>query len=159
MVSWQKAIILWLQDKCEVLEFHSVYVNSASQQFQLPSVLRLRKYISPYLSARVRLSRQNLFMRDGQTCMYCGQKFAEKKLTVDHIKPLSKGGKHEWTNVVTACSPCNNKKGNLTPKEARMPLLTRPVRPKWLPSRDFQGGKGRWPTSWEVYLLRLTNTA
>jgi len=34
-----------------------------------------------------------------------------------------------WQNVVTACSPCNNRKGNQTPEEARMPLLTSPTEP------------------------------
>ncbi len=157
MVSWQKAIILWLQDKCEVLEFHSIHVNSATRQFQLPSVLRLRKYISPYFSVRIRLSRQNLFIRDGQMCQYCGQKFGEKKLTIDHIQPLSRGGKHEWSNVVAACSPCNNKKGSRTPKEAKMPLLTEPARPRWLPSKDFHSND-RWPSEWVPYLHRLVST-
>ncbi|MCB0411835.1 MAG: HNH endonuclease [Bdellovibrionales bacterium] len=155
VVSWQKAILLWLQDKCEVLEFHSFYVRSASDKFQLPSVLRLRRYISPYISVKVRLSRQNLFMRDGSTCQYCGQKYPEKRLTIDHVTPLCRGGRHEWTNVVTACSPCNNRKGGRSPLEAGMPLLSRPHSPRWLPSKDFRLEAKQWPSSWQPYLHRL----
>ncbi len=37
----------------------------------------------------------------------------------------------EWKNVVAACKPCNTKKGNRTPHEARMTPRTRP----WVPTR------------------------
>ena len=37
--------------------------------------------------------------------------------------PVSRGGRHEWTNVVTACRSCNTRKGNRRPEEAHMPLL------------------------------------
>lgn len=43
------------------------------------------------------------------TCAYCGQ---PAELTIDHIFPLSKGGKHVPNNVVGACGPCNNSKHN-----------------------------------------------
>ncbi|MEN9209290.1 MAG: HNH endonuclease, partial [Thermostichus sp. DG02_2_bins_29] len=42
---------------------------------------------------------------------------------------LSKGGSHSWDNVVTACERCNQRKGNRTPEEANMPLLSRPRAP------------------------------
>ena len=47
----------------------------------------------------------------------------ELDLTVEHILPVSRGGRHEWTNVVTACRSCNTRKGNRRPEEANMPLL------------------------------------
>ncbi|MGE0529072.1 MAG: HNH endonuclease, partial [Bdellovibrionales bacterium] len=71
VVSWRKAMILWFQDKVEVLEYHSTTVSSPSQTFQLPAVMRLKVYIRPYLSLSVRLSRQNIFLRDGHICQYC----------------------------------------------------------------------------------------
>lgn len=71
----------------------------------------------------VGLSRERLFLRDRSVCAYCGQMFDEFHLTIEHIIPVSRGGKHAWMNVVTACRGCNHRKGNRTPEEARMPLL------------------------------------
>lgn len=42
-------------------------------------------------------------------CVYCGA--SDRKLTQDHVIPLSKGGSHTKTNVVPACRSCNSKKG------------------------------------------------
>jgi 5-methylcytosine-specific restriction endonuclease McrA len=42
-------------------------------------------------------------------CAYCGQM---KPLTIDHIVPLSKGGRHDIDNIVPACGSCNSSKGN-----------------------------------------------
>jgi len=48
-------------------------------------------------------------MRDNFRCRYCGRTPSEDniKLHVDHVKPISKGGKTEINNLVTACSDCN----------------------------------------------------
>jgi 5-methylcytosine-specific restriction endonuclease McrA len=152
VVNWRKAMILWFQDKVEVLEFHTISVSSPSQTFRLPAVMRLKQYIRPYLSLSVRLSRQNIFLRDNHTCQYCYKKFSEKRLTIDHVQPLSKGGRHEWTNVVTACSLCNNRKGDKTPERANLRLLNQPVKPRWLPNRELELEDNRLPIAWRPYL-------
>ncbi len=46
----------------------------------------------------------------GRRCAYCGR--SGMKLTMDHVVPLSKGGRHEAANLVPACQPCNSAKGN-----------------------------------------------
>lgn len=145
-------MILWFQGKVEVLEFHAIQVCSPSRSFNLPSVIRLKEYVRPYFSLSVRLSRQNIFLRDSHTCQYCYQKFNEKKLTIDHVVPLSKGGRHEWTNVTTACSKCNNRKGDKLPEHASMKLLTIPKKPRWLPNRDLEFEGNRLPGTWRPYL-------
>lgn len=152
VVSWRKAIVLWLQDKVEVLEYHSQTVSSPSKSFQLPSVIRLKSYMRPYFSMTVRLSRQNIFLRDHSTCQYCRVRLSEKRLTIDHVIPLSKGGRHEWNNVVAACSACNNKKGSRTPDQAGMRLLKTPARPKWLPTHELDVKPDRMPMAWQPYL-------
>jgi len=144
--------VLWLQGKVDVLEFHSVTVNSPSCTLHLPAVLRLRQYIRPYLSLTVRLSRQNVFLRDDHTCQYCQQKLSDKRLTIDHVIPLSKGGRHEWNNVVTACSACNNRKGDKSLERANLTLLKRPERPDWLPNRDLELEDNTMPSTWLPYL-------
>lgn len=146
-------MILWFQDKVEVLEFHRATVSSPSKTFALPAVMRLRQYIRPYLSMSVRLSRQNIFLRDSHICQYCLEKFSEKKLTIDHVVPLSKGGKHEWTNVVTACSRCNNKKGDKSLEKANLRLLRRPEKPNWLPNKDLDLEGNLLPNAWRPYLV------
>ncbi len=50
-------------------------------------------------------------------CYYCGQTFAKKDLTMDHIVPLSRGGKSTKGNVVVACQPCNSDKKYYTAAE------------------------------------------
>ncbi len=71
----------------------------------------------------VGLTKHRLFVRDRHLCAYCGIVFPEGELTVEHINPVSRGGAHSWTNVVTACRACNTRKGNRRPEEAHMPLL------------------------------------
>jgi 5-methylcytosine-specific restriction endonuclease McrA len=57
---------------------------------------------------------------------------AHRHLTRDHVHPLSQGGDDSWENVVTACFPCNSRKGGRTPQQASMPLLAVPYRPSWI---------------------------
>jgi len=88
------------------------------------SIVMIRgRYRSPYGRSHVGLSKHRLFARDRQVCAYCGVHAYESELTVEHIVPVSRGGRHEWTNVVTACRSCNTRKGNRRPEEANMPLL------------------------------------
>ncbi len=70
-----------------------------------------------------------LFRRDRNICLYCGEQFSTDRLTRDHVQPRSRGGKEKWTNLVSACRRCNQRKGNRTPEEAKMPLLAVPFKP------------------------------
>jgi 5-methylcytosine-specific restriction protein A len=54
---------------------------------------------------------------DKGQCYYCGQLTPPKELTMDHIVPLSRGGKSTRGNIVPACKTCNNKKKQLLPIE------------------------------------------
>ncbi|MFH1703697.1 MAG: HNH endonuclease [Nitrospirota bacterium] len=50
-------------------------------------------------------------------CYFCNRKVAPKELTIDHIVPVTRGGKSTKGNVVPACKDCNNKKKYLLPIE------------------------------------------
>ena len=76
-----------------------------------------------------RLTNRELFRRDAHLCMYCGNGYPEHLLTRDHVRPLSRGGRDSWSNVVSACRSCNHAKGARTPEEAGMPLLAVPFVP------------------------------
>jgi len=93
-------------------------------EFITSSIVMIRgRHRIPLGHAHVGLTKHRLFARDRQVCAYCGDHFAESDLTVEHILPVSRGGRHEWTNVVTACRSCNTRKGNRRPEEAHMPLI------------------------------------
>jgi 5-methylcytosine-specific restriction endonuclease McrA len=93
-------------------------------EFITSSIVMIRgRHRIPFGHAHVGLTKHRLFARDRQVCAYCGGHFAELDLTVEHILPVSRGGRHEWTNVVTACRSCNTRKGSRRPEEANMPLL------------------------------------
>jgi len=152
VVSWQRALILWFQDKVEVLEYHNIYIRSVKTSFQLPSVIRLKSYVRRRQDIGVRFCRENVYLRDNHCCQYCGKRFALKQLTLDHVIPASLAGPLSWTNVVTACRMCNQKKSNKTPEKAGMPLLNAPTVPKWLPSTELILKTGQCPQSWLQYL-------
>ncbi|HZE71360.1 MAG TPA: HNH endonuclease, partial [Pyrinomonadaceae bacterium] len=91
----------------------------------VPSVIRRRTYINVRRRREASgMKRLRLYMRDKFRCQYCGDKKGAAELTLDHILPRSRGGDNSPVNIVTACVPCNNRKSNRTPDEARMPLLT-----------------------------------
>lgn len=77
------------------------------------------------------LNNQTLFRRDAYVCLYCGQRFAARELSRDHIRPFSQGGRDVWTNVVTACRVCNNLKASRTPEQAHMQLIAVPFTPTY----------------------------
>lgn len=56
------------------------------------------------LSKKVRFE---VFKRDSFTCQYCGRAAPEAILEADHIKPVSKNGDNDITNLITSCRACN----------------------------------------------------
>ncbi len=57
-----------------------------------------------------RIWRSQIKNRDGNQCVYCG---SSEELTIDHVRPLCKGGQTNSQNCVTACRSCNQAKGSL----------------------------------------------
>jgi len=89
------------------------------------------------------LTNSLLFARDRRLCLYCGEEHPVRDLSRDHVVPTSRGGRDVWTNCVTACRRCNNRKGNLTPEQAGMQLLAVPFAPNrheyfYLANRDVR---------------------
>ena len=81
----------------------------------------------------VKFSRKNIYLRDLCRCQYCGVKFRTEDLNLDHVIPVSRGGKSTWENVVCSCIRCNKRKGNRTLLEAGLKLVSRPKKPRWHP--------------------------
>lgn len=111
VINWKEAIRYMYHDKCDVLEWYDDWlVRSPSWETKVPAVIMMKQYIKS--KSEVRFSKSNLYLRDQYKCQYCGNKFARTHLTMDHVVPISRGGKTEWTNIVAACNPCNSTKGN-----------------------------------------------
>lgn len=153
VVPWQKAMVLLIQNKVEVLEEYDRVIRTVAVTFRLPAVLRLRRYI-PIIHKRnvVRFSRTNAFLRDQHSCQYCGRKRARHELTLDHVIPVVQGGTKSWENIVTACIQCNQRKGGRTPHEAGMRLIAKPRAPVWLPAASLRYDLNSAPEHWKVYL-------
>jgi 5-methylcytosine-specific restriction endonuclease McrA len=103
-------------------------LRSISSTFPYPSVIKIKKYVSVPFKGVI-LNRNNILKRDNHKCQYCG---SEKDLTMDHLTPRSKGGKSTWTNLVTACKPCNISKGHLSPEEVGLILRKNPTKPSYM---------------------------
>ena len=139
--SWQKVMVELNNRKVEVLEEYpeQIYPVEAASLLQIPgwtgqmpAVVRLIKAVSTFKKG-VKFSRINIFTRDGFTCQYCGARKAMKDLNYDHVVPRRQGGKTDWENIVTSCYPCNARKSDKTPAQAKMHLRKAPVVPKTLP--------------------------
>ena len=108
------------------------FIHTVTRAIRIPRVIVLQLY-DRIPKTKVRFSRHNIYMRDSNTCQYCGQLFDRSDLNLDHIVPRDRGGTTTWENVVCSCIPCNTRKGNRLPREAHMSLIRRPKRPKWRP--------------------------
>ena len=153
IVTWQKALQLLFQGKVEVVEESDHEVHTVRLTIRVPAVLRLLHYVPLNRKKQViRFSRPNIFVRDQNNCQYCGKTFNRTHLTLDHVVPVVQGGQKSWENIVTACKPCNQRKGGRTPAQANMKLIRRPKRPQWLPSATVQMGVAATPERWKIYL-------
>ncbi len=142
-----KAFLLLYLEKAEIVSNSETRtLRTVSKAFEVPTVIKLRKYVNmPYRN--VMLSRQNIFKRDSNKCVYCNSK---KDLTLDHVIPKSRGGKTSWTNLVTACRKCNSRKGDFLPEEVNMELPYEPFKPSFVMFlREFSGMND---DSWVPYL-------
>jgi 5-methylcytosine-specific restriction endonuclease McrA len=124
----RRAFILVHRGKAEVLEHGLGHLRSATMAYPLPSVIRLI-YLIKRPRPQMRLSRREVFNRDRHTCQYCGRR-GQRDLTLDHVLPRHRGGRHTWENLVTACKSCNHRKGGRTPEEARLKLMRDPFEPR-----------------------------
>jgi 5-methylcytosine-specific restriction endonuclease McrA len=133
----RRALRLVIDRKAEVLEVdESRIFHSERHTFAAPSVIRLVRFVHVPRKFRRQVTNTFLFARDGYKCQYCGRHKAQLRgrefLTRDHIVPISRGGNNTWYNVVTACSPCNNRKGSHLLGEVGMHPLHPPHEPNYV---------------------------
>jgi hypothetical protein len=173
IISWQKAIIWSMRFSenakysIEIIDFYkNDYINGVDKKYPIPAIAKTHRFFKINHQI-VTFSRKNIFIRDDYTCQYCNQKYDINNLTYDHVIPKSKWRDNRsaatcWTNIVTACTWCNRRKGNKTPKEANMPLKNLPTKPnknvKYLPINDLLNKiRKEIPDEWMTYLPQSFN--
>ena len=144
----KRAISLYFLNKIDVLSNYNEKVHSPSTSLNLPSIIKIKTYIKNN-SIAVEISRKNILIRDNYTCQYCS--LQNKSLTIDHVIPKFRGGQDNWDNLVAACKKCNQKKGEHTPEEAKMPLIKKPKRPNRI--HYFQRLVKERQSDWRPYLF------
>ena len=152
--SVRRAHVLVHKGKAEVIERDEKPLRSAARSFDWPHVIRLLAYVRVPRAITRRISRRVLFARDGWCCVYCGTNGG--RLTLDHVVPRSRGGSSVWENVVTACAPCNLRKGDRLPDEVSMPLPRQPKPPS--PVLFIRLAAHRIPDVWRTYLPMLDHS-
>lgn len=147
VVSTRRAVVLVLAEKAVPLEFGSWVLHSARCTITAPTVVLLSRYVRvPYRRGGGAVTRRAVLHRDHHRCAYCGAKAD----TVDHVVPRSRGGRHEWTNVVAACLRCNGRKADHLLSEISWSLPFVPGPPDGLLARVV--GLGGVHPAWEPYL-------
>ena len=152
VVTARRAVVLVFNQKASVVVGKDEIWASESEVVEVPSVVRLNRFVKvPYRRAAP-VTRRAVFGRDGHRCQYCGAKISLASGTYDHVVPRAQGGKTVWDNIVTACEPCNSRKANRTPAQAGMVLLSKPVQPRDVPIQAFRVSTRSAPEAWRDYL-------
>lgn len=126
-------------------------IGTTAGWLRVPRLMLLSSY-DRVPQAPVRLSRRNVFLRDGYRCQYCLERPASRELNLDHVIPRSRGGRSTWDNLVTSCRPCNLRKGRSLPSECGMEPATAPRRPRWSAAVQLEIAPRRF-AEWEPFLL------
>ena len=156
IVDWKKAVSLMYQgladavddqfgnhtfedwaELSQAMEDHpNGFVRSTKLKIAIPDIIRLNKF-DRLPKREVKFSRRNIYQHYGHKCAYCEKRFSSSELNLDHVFPRSRGGKTDWTNIVTACLECNSRKRDRTPEEAGMRLMIKPCKPTWKGAISF----------------------
>ena len=132
-----RALCLVVTDKAEIIEGdESRPFRSQKLTIPYPKVIKLKVFVEIPRMFRKKVSKRVAHARDRFTCQYCKRKKKElekhERLTIDHVKPRSRGGKTEWENIVTSCNTCNEKKGDKLPYEISMYPIRAPKEPRYI---------------------------
>lgn len=167
IIEWHKALVWSLRYEnnprygIEIIDFFkNDFIIGVNKKYPVPAVAKTKRFFK-INGHNITFSRKNIYIRDNHTCQYCDKIFAEKDLTYDHVIPKSKWDRNDsptnWTNIVTACTWCNKRKGDRTPSQANMKLKHLPIKPnkmlKFLPVVSYLDNiKTNLPEEWLLYL-------
>lgn len=125
VVPLRRAVVLVLAEKAVMIESGEIVMHSERLSVPAPTVVRLSHYVRVPYRREVPLTRRAVLERDAYACVYC----ANRADTIDHVRPRSRGGAHQWSNVVAACARCNHRKGDRLLGELGWHLPAAPAQP------------------------------
>jgi HNH endonuclease len=136
-ISWKNAVtyhaknlVAWELGKVEIELHGGTSARTGERSIVITSsILAVKGKPSKRKHRAPALNNRELFQRDHHMCAYCGTVYGDSKLTRDHVTPLAQNGADVWTNVVTACTRCNQKKDDKRPEQVGMKLLYVPYEP------------------------------
>ncbi len=136
-VTWQEAVCLYARDIVQwtlgapVLRIRGGHsrLDGSPSAVDIHAIIACQGRVVEPARNIPPLTNQALFVRDGNTCLYCGHHHRDGELTRDHVVPTSRGGCDDWDNVVAACRRCNHQKGNRLLEECGFELLALPYTP------------------------------
>ena len=139
--------------KKELKEYSDIndFIYTTYLTLQIPQVIRSLYYDKKNIFKN-KLNRKNIFLRDNNTCQYCGKKFSTQELTIDHVIPKCQGGTNRWDNLVCCCVKCNRSKGGRTPEQANMHLIRKPIKPLFSPTVKITIGKQQKYKDWHHFI-------
>jgi len=160
VIDWQRAVTLLFSGKVQTLHESDQVIRSPSWEMRIPTVVAFRHSRHKRVKS-VRFSRKNVWIRDEGRCQYCNSSVSIKDFTLDHVQPRTTGGQTMWTNVVTCCTPCNQKKADKPLNRSGLSLLKHPCKPVSLPYvqdvESFYDFNVSVPDSWKFWLGKDLN--
>ena len=155
LIPWEKAITLVYSGKVKILSEYTEEIRSPSTRMRIPSVVVFHNSRRNRVKS-VRFSRKNVWIRDEGRCQYCANHVSINDFTLDHVLPKTRGGKTSWTNVVTCCVSCNQRKGDKPLATCGLKLLKPVVKPAILPYihdvEYYFNFDSKMPESWRFWL-------
>jgi len=130
VINWKRAIKLIVREKVEVIKYSNKIIHSVKKSIKIlvPKIIKLVKMIRTIYRTKVPFSKRNVLIRDNYTCQYCNFHSIDN-MTIDHVIPIYRGGKSNFSNCVAACKKCNTKKGSHLLSEIKMYLNRQPFNP------------------------------
>lgn len=135
-IPWQQAATLYARDRVKweggganFLVRGGIGRTGAESSVEINSIIAVHERRHASMTRIPPLTNRALFARDGMRCCYCGEKFPASRLTRDHVVARARGGRDEWSNLLSACSRCNGMKADKSCEEANMFPLVVPYTP------------------------------
>ena len=128
LLSERRAVVLLVSGRVESIVSRpgARVFRSAKLEVEVPAIVRLVHMVHvPRWAKTPPLTRRAVLRRDFGRCVYC----SDVADTVDHVVPRSRGGRHEWTNVVASCRRDNFIKGDHLVSELGWSLPFKPHAP------------------------------